>query len=111
LNNIKTEKENKELAKKLIKNNLELPLSFHVKNLDAIKIKISHIKIKNMLQDLREENFPKDEEYLGHIELIRIDFGDTEVLKNIYFFLVKKILSIYQQIILKGLFFLHLFFK
>ena len=39
MNNIKTEKENKALAKKLIKNNLDLPLSIHVKNLDANKIK------------------------------------------------------------------------
>ena len=85
LNNIKTEKEQKELAKNLIKNNLDLPLTFHVKNLDANKIKISHIKIKNMLHNLRKENFPKDEEFLDHIELIKIDLGETEELKNISF--------------------------
>lgn len=58
LNNIKTEKEQKELAKKLIKNN-HLPLTFHVKNLDSNKIKISHIKIKNMLQNFKKRIFQK----------------------------------------------------
>ena len=32
---IKTEKENTELAKKLIKNNLQMPLSFHIHNLNT----------------------------------------------------------------------------
>ena len=44
-----------------------------------------------MLQDLRVENFPKDEEFLGHIELIKFDLRETEELKNIYFCPSKKI--------------------
>ena len=55
-----------------------------------IKLNFSS-KIKNMLQDLREENFPKDEEFLGHIELIKFDLRETEELKNIYFCPSKKI--------------------
>ena len=38
-----------------------------------------------MIQNLREEKFPKDEEFLEHIELIKIDLGETEELKNISF--------------------------
>jgi hypothetical protein len=38
-----------------------------------------------MIQNLREENFPKDAEFLEHIELIKIDLGETEELKKISF--------------------------
>ena len=60
LGGVKNENEIKELAKILIRNNLDLPLSFHIKNLDSNKIKLPKVKIKNILQALREENFPKD---------------------------------------------------
>ena len=91
LDKIKNEKEMKDLAKALIKKNLELPLSFHIKNLDTNKLKFSNVKIKNMLQTLREENFPKDKEYLQSIELIRLDIGDSEEMKNIIFCPAKEV--------------------
>ena len=81
----KTEKENIEIAKKLIKNNLQMPLSFHIQNFNANKIKISHNKIKNMLQKIREENFPRDDVFLSNIELINIDLGEDENLINLAF--------------------------
>ena len=87
---IKTEKENTELAKKLIKNNLQMPLSFHIHNLNTNKVTLSNIKIKNFLQLLREENFPKVDIFIINIELIKIDFGDSEILKNLNFCLYKE---------------------
>ena len=47
---VKTEKETIELAKKLIKQNLQNPLSFHIQNLENNHIKISKIKIKYISQ-------------------------------------------------------------
>ena len=61
-----------------------MPLSFHIKNLDSNKIKLHRQKIKNILQNLGEENFPKDTEFLSNIELININF-ETPELKNINF--------------------------
>ena len=87
---IKTEKENLELAKKLIKNNLQMPLSFHIQNLNTNKIIISNNKLKNLLQSLREENFPKDDIFIRNIDLIKIDLGDTDILKNLNFCLYKE---------------------
>lgn len=84
-NSIKTEKELLDLAKKLIKNKLKQPLSFHIQNLDNNKINISRNKIKNILQSLREEYFPKDVDFLEHIELIKIDLGDSEETKNLIY--------------------------
>lgn len=69
-NKIKTEKETLELAKKLIKQNLQNPLSFHIQNLETNHKKISNIKIKIILQNFLEEYFPKDDIFLDHIEYI-----------------------------------------
>lgn len=87
---IKTEKENIEIATKLIKNNLQLPLSFHIHNIFNNKLIISRIKIKNIPQRQRKEYYPKDDEFLDNIELIKLDFGDTEESKNLFFCPVKE---------------------
>ena len=87
---IKTERENYDLAKKLICNNLTLPLLFHIQNLDANKILLPRTKIKNILQQLREEKFPKDDQFLEHIEFITIDLGEIEEMKNLFFCLGKE---------------------
>lgn len=62
-----------------------MPLSFHIQNFSGNKIKISHNKIKNMLQQLREEHFPKDDAFLSNIELIKVDLGEDENLINLAF--------------------------
>ena len=82
---IKIERENYDLAKMLISNNLTLPLSFHIQNLDVNKILLQRTKIKNILQQLREEKFPKDDQFLEHIEFIKIDLGEIEEMKNFFF--------------------------
>ena len=87
---IKIERENYDLAKKLISNNLTLPLSFHIHNLDANKILLPKTKIKNILQQLKEEKSPKDDQFLEHIEFITIDLGEIEEMKNLFFCLGKE---------------------
>ena len=82
---IKTENKMIEMAKMLIKQNIQNPLSFHIQNLETNNIKISKIKIKNLLQNFREDIFPRDDIFLEHIESIRIDLGESEEAKNLYF--------------------------
>ena len=38
-----------------------------------------------MLQQIREENFPKDDAFISNIELIKVDLGDEENLLNLAF--------------------------
>ena len=55
---IKTEKENYELAKKLIRNNLTLPLSFHIKISNLIKFNYQEQKLK-IFYKYYEKKIPK----------------------------------------------------
>jgi len=96
-NKIKTEKETLELAKKLIKQNLQNPLSFHIQNLETNHKKISNIKIKIILQNFLEEYFPKDVIFLDHIENIRIDLGESTETKNLYFCPAKESFIIFKN--------------
>ena len=48
------------------------PLSFHLENLKNNDIKLNKTQIKYLLQKIRENNFPKDEDYLNNISKIRI---------------------------------------
>ena len=59
LDNIKNENEIKELAKILIKTNLESPLSFYLKNLESNKIKLLKTKIKKYDSKIKRGEFPK----------------------------------------------------
>ena len=78
------------MAKQLINKNIDLPLSFHIKSLECNKIYIPKIKLKNLLQNIREESFPKDDEFLDRIDFIKIDLGNTLELKNLNFCHVKE---------------------
>ena len=53
------------------------------------KIYSVKIKIKNILQNLREESYTKDDTFLNNIESIKIDLGNTVELKNLNFCLAK----------------------
>ena len=65
---------------------MQQPLSLHIQNVGINKLNLSRIKIKNILQSLREEYFPKDDEFLDHIDLIKIDLSDSDDhLKNLIF--------------------------
>ncbi len=77
-NEAKSEYEINELAKKLINNNLNQDLEFHVNNLHINKIKWKKSKIRNMLFKLRELKFPKDEIFLNAINEIKIKPSDNE---------------------------------
>ena len=78
LSEINTEKEEDELINKLIKNNLDKPCSWHQQNLLNNGIQISKIKIKNKLQNIRQQEYPKDDEYLLDLSKITISFSDID---------------------------------
>ena len=81
MQDIKTKKDNLDLAYSLIKNSLDQPLLFHIRNLTSNHIKISRIKIKNILQELREDSYPKDDVFLDNLESIKVELGISDELK------------------------------
>ena len=72
----RTEKETKELATSLIKNNINENLEFHYQNFQKNKIKWSKAKISRLVYKIRELKYPKEEEFLNAINLILINLND-----------------------------------
>ena len=68
------------MAKGLIKINLKEPLNFHIENLKNNKINIKKSRIRNILYTLREESFPKEEEFLKAINNIKIKLSNNELI-------------------------------
>ena len=67
-------------AKNIIKKNPLKPLSYQQIKLHENNIHLSDIKIKKLLNNIRDANFPKDSEYLSNINNITITFD--EKIKN-----------------------------
>ena len=76
--NIKLEIECDKLAKKLIQQNLTEPFDFQVDNLKNNKINWNKGKIRRLLYSMREESFPKDDEFLKSIDKITINFSNNK---------------------------------
>ena len=76
--NIRTEKENEILAISLIKQNITEPLEFHINNFKNNNIDYGYIKIKNLLQQVREADIPKDEIILSDIAKIKINYDNND---------------------------------
>ena len=74
----RTEKETKELATNLIKNNLNENLEFHYQNFQKNKIKWAKAKISRLVYKIRELKYPKEEEFLNAINLILINLNENE---------------------------------
>jgi len=88
-NNAKSIKETKDLASNIIRQNIEKSLYWHIKNLKDNNINLSYIQIKNLLQQLREECYPNNEDFLIDISKIRITFSENNNnLKNIPFCMI-----------------------
>ena len=73
---IRTEKETFELAIKLIKSNITESMEFHLQNFNQNKIYWKKSKIRKMVYNIREQKFPKEEEFLNSIKLITIKLND-----------------------------------
>ena len=71
--NVRTEKETSGLAYNLIKGNIIEDLDFHIKNLRLNNIFLNTSKIRKLLYTLREQKFPKEEEFLNSINSIKIN--------------------------------------
>ena len=91
VNSVLTNNEVNELGKKLIKQHLEKPLSFHIDNLHKNKIPFKRFKIKNLLKIFREETFPEDANYLDNLEFIKITYDpNNDEFKDMPFCFVNK---------------------
>ena len=62
---------------------LTKPLSFHIENLKKNNIKLSKNSIKNILQSLREDEYPSNEKFLKNISKIRITLDKNIDYNNI----------------------------
>ena len=82
--NVRTEKETNELAINLIKGNITEELDFHIKNFRSNKIFWNTSKIRKLLYILREQKFPKEEEFLNSINSIKIKLSNTEEKEEIF---------------------------
>ena len=88
INNVNTENEIINLATDLIKNQIDRSLTWHIENLNNNNIFLSKIKIKikNILQKVREIKYDSDNDFLLNIANITIDFSKNEPeLKNLPF--------------------------
>ena len=75
---IRTEKETKELAINLINANINENLEFHYRNFQQNKIKWNKGKISKLLYTQRELKYPKEEEFLNSINLIKIKLNEND---------------------------------
>ena len=64
------------LAEKLIRTNINEPLNFHIENLHNNKINFHKSKIRKILYSIREEKYPKDQDFLNDIENITIELSN-----------------------------------
>ena len=86
INNVNTENEIINLATDLIKNQIDRSLTWHIENLNNNNIFLSKIKIKNILQKVREIKYDSDNDFLLNIANITIDFSKNDPkLKNLPF--------------------------
>ena len=76
--------------KEIIIKNLDKSLQWHVNNLYSNNIHIKKNTIKNLLQKLRELNYPCDKEFLNDISKITISFSSNKKeLQNLPFYFTK----------------------
>lgn len=66
------DKDTQDLARKLIIQNLK-ELDFYISNFKSNKIKWTIGKIRKLLYSIREEKYPKEEEFINSIENINIE--------------------------------------
>ena len=103
----------------MILQNLNKPLTFHLNNLRNNNIVLKNNIIKNLLQKLREETYPIDNEYLNNIinETIDLDINNPELNKLPFCLSVNSYINPYKNsrvekiIILGTIFQIKLFSK
>lgn len=76
--NITIEKNNYDLAKNLIKSSLNKPLQWHITNLKNNEFNLSKNQIKYLLYKYRNEQYPKDSDFLVNVINTNISFDKNE---------------------------------
>ena len=80
--NIATEFQINKIARQLIILNLNEPLEFHINNFQNNNINWKKGKIRKLLYSIRDENFPKDINFLKDISKITIKLSDNLEIPN-----------------------------
>ena len=73
-----TANEIKDFAKHLIKANLDKDMTFHIINFHKNKIMWNPKKIRKYVNDIVQENYPKDENFINSIFSSKINFNNIE---------------------------------
>ena len=73
-----TANEIKDFAKHLVKANLDKDMTFHIINFHKNKIMWNPKKIRKYVNDIIQENYPKDENFINSILSTKINFNNTE---------------------------------
>ena len=78
IKNIKTDIQTLELAKDLINQNIDKPVSWHINNFKNNNLIFTKFQIKNLLQEQRQLKYEPDNEILLNIANINITFSNTD---------------------------------
>lgn len=78
IKNIKTDIQTLELAKDLINQNIDKPVSWHINNFKNNNLIFTKFQIKNLLQEQRQLKYEPDNEFLLNIANINITFSNTD---------------------------------
>ena len=78
-NEVQSESDLIKAAKTIIIQNKEKSLSWHINNLKELNIILADNKIKRLVYDIKDSFFPKDEDFLKNIGMIRVNFDNNNV--------------------------------
>ena len=87
ITNTSTNKEEKNTARIIIRNNITKPLNFFEEELNKLKFSLKYNEIKNLVYQEKNAKYPKNDDFLNNIDKITIDLNDDIDNKNLRFFL------------------------
>lgn len=92
---LNTEKNILNAAKIIIIKNKEKTLGWHINNFKNLNIILSDNQIKRLVYEIKDSYFPKDEEFLKNISLIKItyDANDEQLTDNNFCFAYNKYIN------------------
>ena len=94
-NEVQSESDLIKAAKTIIIQNKEKSLSWHINNLKELNIILADNKIKRLVYDIKDSFFPKDEDFLKNIGMIRVTFdnNNAQLKENNFCYEYRKILN------------------
>lgn len=89
---VRTQKEELNLAKTLIKANIDKAPSFHINNLHNNNINWSNNKIRNLVYRVQEEEYPSNKIFINYVQYAKVNLGEINTESNSYFICPKQII-------------------